>query len=144
MCETRSRLNPRPPSHGTRSLAMRQWVAIAAVGRMPSSVAIIVCLLLSACGTDRPATETAKAALQGNITGPLAGQLRLADFQKTDGQAKEVMGVKVYELEFRATIEFLDDVMYQSSENAIQTSAPGPTLNRGGFSWDAWFNTAVA
>jgi hypothetical protein len=94
---------------------------------------------------DRPDTDTAKEALQSTITGPLAGKLRLVDFRKTDGQSREVMGVQMYAFEFSAMVDFLDDMLCEMSDNAIKTSPPGTTLNDNrGFSWDAWFNTAVA
>jgi hypothetical protein len=61
--------------------------------------------------------------------------------KKTDGQSGELAGVKLYELDFEATAEFIENAMYAVGD-AIQVTRPGPTLSQG-FSWDAWFNTAV-
>ena len=94
---------------------------------------------------DRPTADTARLALQANITGPLAGRLQVGEFRKTDGLSREVQGMKMYALEFAATATFLDDMLYELSESGIKTSPPARTLNDGGaFSWDAWSNTAVA
>jgi hypothetical protein len=109
------------------------------------SLIVLAGLLFSACGADRPDDDSARKAVQAQISGPLADKLRLQAFRKTDGQARELMGVRIYSLEYSATLEFLDDILYEVSGNAIKASPVGPTLNDNrGFSWDAWFNTAVA
>jgi hypothetical protein len=112
---------------------------------MKACVIVLAGLLFSACGANRPDDDSARRAVQAQVSGPLAAKLRLQDFRKTDGQERELMGVKIYSLEYSATLEFLDDILYEVSANAIKASPVGPTLNDNrGFSWDAWFNTAVA
>lgn len=102
--------------------------------------------LSSGCGSDRPAPAAAEDAVRAAITGPKADRLRLVEFRKTDGQAKEIMGVRVYELEFFAGVDVLEDLLYEASDHSLKASESAPTLGtvQGGFSWDAWFNTAVS
>jgi hypothetical protein len=113
-------------------------------------VALFICtasvVWLTACAPGVPNPATAEAALKGAITGTEAQRVRLTAFNKTDGQSREVMGVKAYALEFKATIDVLEDVLYQTSGHQISVTAPGPTLgqNSSTFSWDGFFNTAVA
>lgn len=109
------------------------------------NMVVLAGLLLSACGMDRPSPEMAKQAIQARVSGPLADKLHLQTFRKTDGQASELRGVSMYALDYSATLEFLDDMLYEVSDNTIKASPVGPTLNdKRGFSWDAFFNTAVA
>ena len=96
-------------------------------------------------GKDRPAADTAKDTFQRAITGPLAGKLRLSAFQKTDGLPGLVEGVQVYELDFTATVEVLENMRYQTSAKEIKTAPPNATpKEQSGFSWDNFYSSAVA
>jgi len=66
----------------------------------------------SACGAALPSPDDARGVLQQRLDGGNESRLQLTPFQKTDGRSLEVMGVKVYELMFRAAATFKDDALF--------------------------------
>lgn len=98
----------------------------------------------TACGSSTPSTSAAESGLRQAIAGDSKDSLRLQDFQKTDGQAREYQGTKAYELDFTASIEFLDDLMFGASDSEVTAEAPGEILNNtAAFIWEGWFITAA-
>lgn len=66
----------------------------------------------SACGAALPSADDARTLLQQRLDGGNESRLQLTSFQKTDGRSLEVMGVKVYELMFRAVANFKEDALF--------------------------------
>ena len=64
----------------------------------------------SSCGADTPSVGSAEKTFQGILAGPRAAALRLAEFRKTDGQPREVFGVRAYVLDFHAAMAAQEDV----------------------------------
>ena len=60
-------------------------------------------------GPGKPSESDGRQAIEQAIAKDSRGQIRLLAFSKTNGSMGEFMGVKLYELEFRATIEFTED-----------------------------------
>lgn len=106
---------------------------------------VVQVLFVTGCGPSRPTPAAGEEALKAGIREERPNMLKLVNFQKADGQAREIQGVKVYVLDFTANVQVLDDQMCESSNQSIKASVAGPALNDGrGFRWDAFFNTAVS
>ena len=70
----------------------------------------IVTLLVACSG---PPTESdARNALESKIQRQSNGLIKIAAFQKTNGMAREYGGIKAYEFDYVAEIEFTDDCMW--------------------------------
>lgn len=82
----------------------------AAAFRYVSFMAILVCV--PACGAALPSSDDARSVLQQRLDGGDESRLQLTSFQKTDGRSLEVMGVKGYELMFRAAVDFKADALF--------------------------------
>ncbi|MBN8510061.1 MAG: hypothetical protein J0L57_15795 [Burkholderiales bacterium] len=83
----------------------------------------IVILFLMGC-SGPPSEADAKTVLAAKVNQESTGLIQLVDFKKTNAIEQEVMGRKLYKLEYSAEIEFTDDIMW---------SGPGP------FGWDGRF-----
>ena len=70
-------------------------------------LALGICAVLSGC-SGPPSASEGRQAIEGRIKGQSEGRIRLVKFQKTNGQLAEVMGVKVYTLEYETEMEFLE------------------------------------
>ena len=70
---------------------------------------LLACLgaALSGC-SGPPSANEGRQAIEDRIKRDSGGRIRLVQFQKTNGQLAEVMGVKVYSFEFETEIEFLE------------------------------------
>jgi hypothetical protein len=70
---------------------------------------LLVCLgaALSGC-SGPPSASEGRQAIEDRIKGQSEGRIRLVQFQKTNGQSAEAMGVKVYTLEYETEVEFLE------------------------------------
>lgn len=75
-------------------------------------VSAIAAAMLSGCGQQSPSASDVRGQLESEIGKSSSGLIRLVAFEKTNGITRDVMGVKVYEMEFTAEIEFLDDCMW--------------------------------
>ena len=75
-------------------------------------------LLLTGCSS-RPSTTDGRAALEQKIQRESNGFIRLVSFQKTDGVEQEMMGMKVYQMKYTATIEFTDNCYWGDGNGMI-------------------------
>jgi hypothetical protein len=66
-----------------------------------------VALLVSCSST--PSSSDAQQIVQKQIEKFSQGRIKLVSFQKTNGQEGNLMGVKIYNLEYKCEIEFLDN-----------------------------------
>lgn len=66
------------------------------------------CAFFSGCSSN-PSPSDGQQAVQARINQDAQGRIKLNSFRKTNGQLAEVMGVKVYGLEFEAKIEFTEN-----------------------------------
>jgi hypothetical protein len=67
-----------------------------------------ICTLLAACDP-RPKESLASEAVRGHIDSGKEDRVKLVDFRKIDGQEAELLGVKIYAMEFTAAAEFTDE-----------------------------------
>jgi hypothetical protein len=99
------------------------------------AIALLSAVILAGCGSDTPSTSDAKDAfLKKTISQSIYGIdykdcVDLNDFNKTNGLSADVNGVKVYELDYEATLKF-KAVCYgnyfpeSESLNALSTQKP--------------------
>jgi len=88
--------------------------------------ALCAAALLAAC-SGPPSESDGRSALESKVQAQSNGLIKVASFQKTNGVAREFGGVKAYELDYTAEIEFTDDCMWGGG---------GP------FGWDGSFEAA--
>ena len=69
-------------------------------------------LTLAACGSGVPSPDSASQVLRSSIDKGSDTRLRLISFQKTDGRAMDISGLKVYELMFTADAEFVSNATF--------------------------------
>lgn len=91
---------------------------------------LIFCVLLivgcsSQIVSDVPKPEMAKKFLKDYIAEKSKGNIRLVDFKKRDGVAREKYGVKGYTLEFEAKVEMLKNgVWWYGGDHMYQFMTP--------------------
>lgn len=91
------------------------------------------------CGSGQPSPDAARDALASSLDDGNSTRLRLLSFEKTDGRTREHMGVRGYDLMFRAEVEFISNAMFSvgsplvSEGKQITTSEYRPPAK--GFSW---------
>jgi hypothetical protein len=85
-------------------------------------------------------------AIQNRIKEQAEGRIKLLDFTKSNGAKGDVMGLKIYALEFDAAIEFTEDCKWvvgiageQLSFNT-RKSVPQP---QSGFAWNSFLDAAT-
>lgn len=66
-----------------------------------------ICAVISGC-SGPPSANDGRQAIENRIKQQSGGRIRVVQFQKANGQMSEVMGVKVYTLEYETEIEFLE------------------------------------
>jgi hypothetical protein len=60
----------------------------------------------------KPSESNGRSALEAETQSESEGLIKLVSFQKTNGVEREFRGAKVYELEYIAEIEFLEDCIW--------------------------------
>jgi hypothetical protein len=77
------------------------------------TLSVFPLLLVIGCSpASGPSTSEAKRALENHIQAESEGLIKLLDFRKIDGQAREIRGAQCYHLEFEVQIEFAQDCTY--------------------------------
>jgi hypothetical protein len=90
----------------------------------------------------KPSSSAAQDAIQDEITKESNGRISVSNFQKTNGQEAEPMGIKTYVLEYTATIRFEASCRWQ--RNTFHTSAsPTPASNTPAGLMDAVANPGI-
>lgn len=77
-------------------------------GRLLSSV--VVAMFALGCADKVPQVSALSHILETAVEGEKAGAIRLSDVRKTDGQSRDMFGVKMYSLEFEAVFDVSEDV----------------------------------
>jgi hypothetical protein len=77
------------------------------------SLALVTLAGISGCSS-KPSEADARNAVEHQIQQNSRGLIKLAGFQKTNGKDMELAGVKIYEMEWTATLEFLGDCYWDS------------------------------
>ena len=77
------------------------------IGILLAGVCVALLFLLGGCSL-KPTESDGQRAVQNQITQDSEGRITLTEFHKTNGQAAEVNGVKLYSLEFEAEIAFTE------------------------------------
>jgi|ERR1043166_5532311 len=67
----------------------------------------------------RPSESEARAALDQKIRNQSRGLIRLASFQKTNGMEQNFGGMRAYQMDYTADIEFVNDCMW-SGGNSLE------------------------
>ncbi|MBS1873903.1 MAG: hypothetical protein JSU00_11875 [Acidobacteria bacterium] len=81
--------------------------------RLPALLsALLVTIVQSACVGGRPSPSAGSAQLEQQIHNQSNGLIKLVSFDKTNGVDQEMNGVKVYEMDWTAEIEFLGNCMW--------------------------------
>lgn len=81
-------------------------------------LAVAASLFLVGC-SGRPSASAGRAALEQKIQRESNGLIRLVSFQKTDGVEQEMMGMKVYQMKYAATIQFNDDCYWGDGNSMV-------------------------
>lgn len=76
------------------------------------SITMLLAVLVGCSST--PSDSDGKKILADTIQQQSKGLIKLVSFNKTNGQSGEVMGVKLYSMEYEGEIEFLDNVYWGS------------------------------
>jgi|GEM_PF-2404762 len=86
----------------------------------------VAAFLSSSCGNS-PRPSQGQKHIEELIAKNSRGFIKLVDFRKTNGTVAELMGVKLYEMEFEADIEFANDCTWRTNFAAqeVQSSADG-------------------
>ena len=81
---------------------------------MPRSRFVAGCVILTVVAgcSGTPAVSLGRDAVSSRFDGGKSTRVTLVDFSKTDGQASELMGVRLYMMQFTAVAEFTDDAYY--------------------------------
>jgi hypothetical protein len=93
-----------------------------------TSTLFLLILLLSpelACGLGTPSAADGESAIRAAINNESAGRIKLVSFKKTDAVEGELMGFKIYGLEFQIEIEFLENCRWVD----YGLGGTGPTLH---------------
>lgn len=102
------------------------------------AIALLTALVISGC-SGPPSPSDGRKQLEGQIQAQSNGLIRLVSFDKTNGLELDIMGRKLYEMEYTAEIEFLDDCMWSGggllgwggSFLAVRGERPGGTMGLG-------------
>ncbi len=101
-------------------------------------------VILTGCSST-PSASNGEQAIQDRIKQESEGRIKLTEFQKTNGQQREVMGVKMYALEFDAQIEFTEDCKWITGmfgqQLSFRTSKPA-AQKQTGFDWKTFREAA--
>lgn len=98
------------------------------------------------CGPGRPSESLGRAALLAQVDDGSTDRVRLIDFKKTDGQVGEMLGVKVYSMDFEGRGQLQQDALYKTSgpiETAIRTLETRPRPDSQG-GMDQFYSQVVA
>lgn len=77
-----------------------------------------------------PSPSLVENAVRASIDGGVADRAKLVQFNKTDGQPMEMLGVKAYTMTFAAHAQFVADVEYTASSHTIMNNGPSITTRR--------------
>lgn len=105
-------------------------------GGLKGAIALILACLLSSCGrVSTPSEATARKVYESlNKSQIEAGNLRVKNFKKTNGQTLDVLGHKIYKLEYEVQVERLNETvaLEHFSPGEIAKSKAEETLDRKG------------
>jgi hypothetical protein len=89
--------------------------------------AFLAAVLLAGCSSTPSASE-GREVLEKQIENQSKGVIKLLTFRKTDGQEGELMGVRLYAMDFQADIEFNQDCYWGGPFGGfeVMTGEPGP------------------
>jgi len=88
------------------------------------TVTMILALLLGC--SSAPSASDGEKLLADTIQKQSKGLIKLASFNKTNGQSGEVMGVKIYSMEYEGEIEFLEDCFWGGFLGGFEAVKPQP------------------
>lgn len=87
-----------------------------------SCLCTLLCASLAACSS-RPSVSDVRAAVSKQLDGGKDERIVLKDVSKTDGQQGELLGVPIYELDFKASAELTADAYYTTGSAFTGTQA---------------------
>jgi len=86
-----------------------------------------VCLLMTGCNSSSsvPGESEGRQTVEEQVKDESRGLMKLVSFEKTNGQAFDVLGVKGYSMEYKVVVEFLDDGKWLSDFRGTRGTGPG-------------------
>src|SRR5208282_1934384 len=111
------------------------------------SIVFAANLLHAQVQTAPPSESLAREYLAGCATEQSKGTLKLVSFRKTDGISRQVDGVPVYQLEFEAEIQVLQDLkwtkeLFDENFNGFSTTITDAQAQKEGGVWGGFFNAS--
>lgn len=98
---------------------------------------------LAACSST-PSSSNAESVLRNNLDKQTQGIAKLVDFKKINAVESEVMGTKIYAVEFEATIEFLEDCYWRQRNPIMDLPQSGIVVEREGGMFSQMFGMKKA
>ena len=101
-----------------------------------------ILFIVAGCSSS-PSQGDGKQAIESRIKEESQGRIKLTKFQKNNGVQGELMGFKIYALEFEAEIEFTENCKwvtgFQGSQLSFRTGKP-MAEPPSGFSWNKFLD----
>lgn len=88
------------------------------------SITLLLVLLVGCSST--PSASDGEKILVDTIQKQSNGLIKLSSFKKTNGQSGEMMGVKLYSMEYDAEIEFQEDCYWGGFLGGFEAIRPNP------------------
>ena len=88
------------------------------LGQFKSILLICFLLVLFIGCSSVPSSDDAKQIIQERINKDSGGRIKLVSFQKMNGQEGNLLGFKVYNLEYQMEIEFVEDCKWITGHSA--------------------------
>jgi type II secretion system protein G len=127
---------PTAPAFGGSSTSRMKWVIV-----VLAAIAVVLVFRYGISGT--PSASDGERAIQARIKAESEGRIKLTKFHKTNAQQGELFGVKLYDLEFEAEIEFTENCKWitglMGMQAGFRTSKPAAQQSSG-FSWNKWID----
>jgi len=104
---------------------------------------VVSAFTLSACSST-PSSSNAEAVLGNNLEKQTKGIVKLIYFKKVNTQESELMGKKIFTIEFEAIIEFLEDCYWRQRNPIMDLPQSGIVVEREGGMFSQMFGMKKA
>lgn len=92
-------------------------------------ILLIFLVIISGCST-KPSDKDGRQVLENLLEEQTKGKVKLVDFKKLNAEEGELMGVKLYGIEFEAEVEFLEECYYRVREEFLDGITPGIVIDK--------------
>ena len=104
--------------------------------RRPTIITTVLCtVFLTGCGSSVPSESDGRSVLENRTSGGggfSGSAIRVANFRQTDGQEREVHGVRMYRMSYEAELECLERPVPQDFLNICAGRNAGDIVTRSG------------